>query len=293
MATRKLFKYVSLSDNEELNTKKLSLLAMRKVWLSTFRALNDPFEAKAIYYDKERIQENTGESFLRVSLMQNVLDYICDKYVVYSLTENSYDCMPMWAHYASNHKGFCIEFDVNEAFFSNQDRMCELRKMEYKHERKAISCFVEELLALYKHMKATGFSEPSIETERDITNGMMQTQYKNFFVKHYSWGYENEWRFIYTAVAHGVFPHGDIDSIDKNLQRLQKELDILQACGGIDVELCSIGLSISRIYAGMTCNEDNATLLNRISNSLGCGNAYRIVGCSHNAKFQLLAEEIT
>ena len=99
MDNLKLYKYVPLTDDIDLNNKKLYALTNNKAWLSTFDALNDPFEAKAIYFDKEYIQKKTGASKIQIKLMVFLLlNYLNAKYVVYSLTENSYDCMPMWAH---------------------------------------------------------------------------------------------------------------------------------------------------------------------------------------------------
>jgi len=75
MLKKQLFKFVSLDNDINLNNSKLSALAMNKAWLSTFVALNDPFESKSTYFDKEPLHNETGTSNHLLDLMEFLFDY--------------------------------------------------------------------------------------------------------------------------------------------------------------------------------------------------------------------------
>jgi hypothetical protein len=292
MKKERLFKYISLDENTNLNDKKLSTIAMDKAWLSTFSALNDPFEAKATYFDRERLHNNSGANNRLLDLMKFLINYLNDKYVVYSLTGSSYDCLPMWAHYSNNHRGFCVEYELDSSFYDLPNAMCDMKKVEYSDSRKSITAYIEEQLQFYEDMKSTNFAEPSEVVKEKITDALMEAQNNNFFTKHISWSYENEYRLIYTAVSHGDFPHGNTASINQNLKIINTMLFELQNKKGILVDLSEIGLSVSNIYVGLECNEEYSKLLNRISNSLGCGNAYKVSITEQSKEFRLSTIEI-
>ncbi len=293
MGKKRLYKYISLDNDVDLNNKKLSALTTSKAWLSTFAALNDPFEAKATFYNKEQLHNQTGARNLSLNLMGLALNYLNDKYVVYSLTENSYDCMPMWAHYANNHRGFCIEYEIDSNFYDKNDVMCEMQKVEYSESKKSINMYIEEQLRFYEYMKSSNFNEPTVEEQERIIDGLTTAQSKNFFTKHISWNYENEYRLVYTAVPHGDFPHGQPELIKHNLEFINSKLSELQKEKGILVELSKIGLSISKIYVGLECSVEYTKFLNRISHSLGCGNAHRLSVKEQTQEFRVITTEIT
>lgn len=292
MRKQMLFKYISLNDDINLNNSKLSALAKNKAWLSTFAALNDPFEAKATYFNREQLHNITGASDLVLNLMGVLINYLNDKYVVYSLTGSSYDCMPMWAHYANNHRGFCVKYEIDSSFYDMPDVMCDMKKVDYFASRKSITPYIEEILHFYEDMKSSKFAEPSKEVQGKITDALIEAQNRNYFTKHISWSYENEYRLIYTAVPHGDFPHGHTELINQNLRTINTELFELQKGKGTLVDLSEIGLSISKVYVGLECNEEHIKLLNRISNSLGCGNAYKLSIHEQNKEFCLNTTEI-
>ncbi|MFA6808756.1 MAG: DUF2971 domain-containing protein [Eubacteriales bacterium] len=292
MRKERLFKYISLDKDIHLNDKKLSDIAMNKAWLSIFGALNDPFEAKATYFNRELLHNNSGASNLLLDFMELLINYLNDKYVVYSLTGSSYDCLPMWAHYANNHQGFCVEYELDTSFYDLPDVMCDIKKVDYSESRKSITAYIEEQLQFYEDMKSTYFAEPSDLIKVKITDALIEAQNKNFFTKHLSWSYENEYRLIYTAVSHGDFPHGNTELINQNLKLINAKLLDLQKERGILVNLSEIGLCVSNIYVGIECNEEYSKLLNRISSSLGCGNAHKVSISKQCKEFRLSTTEI-
>jgi hypothetical protein len=86
---------------------------------------------------------------------------------VLSLTEAP-DSLLMWAHYASSHEGFVVEFDADDAFFnrkrSDNDEFFHLRQVVYRGERPTLT-----------------FDDASFEA---------------FLTKGIEWSYEKEWRIL-------------------------------------------------------------------------------------------------
>lgn len=126
-----IYKYVSLNNTssdypqeinqwyEEENQKRFDSLTANKIWLSNITKLNDPCEGNHYEYSnwlpfdvglvddviaKERCTKRS-ESFYNA---WNTLR----SYFYTSSFSASYDNMPMWAHYCSNHQGYCIEYEV-------------------------------------------------------------------------------------------------------------------------------------------------------------------------------------
>ncbi len=107
-----LYKYYNLSDDEELNEKRLSTLEQGKIYLSLINQFNDPFEGKAFtFLDDETVHEE-------------ICRFKCEEFIEYYNKHTRICCfanpdeknqnMPMWAHYANSHKGFCVEYKLDE-----------------------------------------------------------------------------------------------------------------------------------------------------------------------------------
>ena len=76
--------------------------------MSSYNCLYDPYEFFGMYIRKEELLEK-GMSIQDIdsiiSLMQSVF--------VASFSGNLANNLPMWAHYANNHKGLCLKYKVN------------------------------------------------------------------------------------------------------------------------------------------------------------------------------------
>jgi hypothetical protein len=69
--------------------------------------------------------------------IENIKQNLIDKIGVLCLSEVN-DSILMWSHYASNHEGFVVEFDVHNPFFSQnkfQDNLGFLREAIYLDKR--------------------------------------------------------------------------------------------------------------------------------------------------------------
>lgn len=103
-----LYKYFSLTENDGLNKLKLETLRNKKIYMSDIKSLNDPFDNKAFFYKNEKLQKHkelhTADG--------KIFDDLSSFSRVSSFTANGINCMPMWAHYSNNHKGFCVSYDM-------------------------------------------------------------------------------------------------------------------------------------------------------------------------------------
>lgn len=217
----KLFKYVS-SERIDILTNGYIRFTQPLVW-------NDPFESQPNYIDhkdknpfqmllklvgmvkhhestgnnppKEQIDEYEKER-TRVT-KDDIYSYINRNIVGLSLTEDNSDLL-MWAHYASNHSGFVIEFDVEHDFFK-KDGTC-IFKVKCGEERPNVNTF--------------DFASVIVELVQSLeTNiAISQEKYKiisQIFKKSSSWSYEKEWRLV-TSVKNA-----------SNYDKIKKELNVI------------------------------------------------------------------
>lgn len=113
----------------------------------------------------------------------------------------------MWSHYADNHKGFCIEYDLEflkkDLHFSLNDREFYFdNKNEYLSERnKAIikaGLFPIEYTSNRVNIPVTKLNQIDIDSSGKIVynSNIDELFYKTFVVKSVNWNYEKEWRII-------------------------------------------------------------------------------------------------
>ena len=96
-------------------------------------------------------------------------------FAVSSFTVNP-DSQLMWAHYANNHKGICLEYEIDNI----NDIMCHLFPVIYSRAKKDIS---EKLIQ---------FIDSDIDDET-----LWKIYFNGPLRKNIEWMYENEWRLIY------------------------------------------------------------------------------------------------
>ncbi|WP_028829430.1 DUF2971 domain-containing protein [Proteocatella sphenisci] len=103
-----LFKYYSLTDDIALNEQKLQTLEQKKIFMTDAKYLNDPFDNKAYFHKPEELKR-----FDRLAGCDGrLIDDFSSFSKVSALTSNSENSMPMWAHYANNHTGYCVSYDM-------------------------------------------------------------------------------------------------------------------------------------------------------------------------------------
>lgn len=105
-----LYKYYSLTSNENLNEQKFQTLQQGKIFMADIKTLNDPFDGKAFFYNAEHLKE--VERFVPHNGKR--IDDFTVFHKAASFTKNGVNSMPMWAHYSNNHEGFCVSYDMKK-----------------------------------------------------------------------------------------------------------------------------------------------------------------------------------
>lgn len=190
-----LFKYFSLTDNLSLNEQKLETLQQKKIFMSDVKDLNDPFDNKAYFYRPEelkkyeRLAEHGGKLIDDFSVFSKVS----------SLTSNNVNSMPMWAHYANNHTGFCVSYDME---LNTELSSCTF-PIQYTDERIDITSIMDrqaqQMVQEFEKQSKQGKKKILLD---DLSLIYMTTYFCN--IKHISWSYENEFRCITAANAPGM-----------------------------------------------------------------------------------------
>lgn len=171
--------YINLDDKDATsNQKKFSTLRNNELWFASTSTLNDPYELQGFYFDKEKLESGRLRNYV------DKIDTIWDGYGLICFTSCSVDFLPMWAYYANNHKGFCVEFEVyNKA---------AIHKVFYENSRRDMTVFFEKLIdaGIDAHEKGL---QNTPETKA-LTALMTQ----NFYFKSRDWSHEKEYRIVQT-----------------------------------------------------------------------------------------------
>lgn len=102
-------KWILNSSHRTSNENKLYSLATNSLWFSRSNNpdLNDPFEGRRIIYDDDFIPLPKDE----IEYWKQYAEAVRNKLFLCCFSKYS-DSPPMWAHYANNYKGFCLEFEI-------------------------------------------------------------------------------------------------------------------------------------------------------------------------------------
>lgn len=255
---KKLYKYVSLVPDgceehntncnkvESLNKSKLKGLEKSAIWMSRMDSLNDPFEHKAMYLNTTRLKERgyPEESIMNI---QEYMNEMRKSYLVSSFTTEVLNNMPMWAHYANNHQGYCIELEVLEG--------SKVFPVSYEEARIPTASSITQLLSRI-HMIENGEID---ETDKDFQFYLVMFMH-SAALKHKSWAYENEYRVL--------IPY-----------RHQNDY-------GMVVPLKVQGLRTRAIYIGADCSRSNETKLRSISTKLDVP-VYKMYMSDESENFEL------
>lgn len=183
-----MYKYMSLSNSSEcdnltdLDEKKLSGINHNKIWMPLYSELNDPFEMKSLYYNKDILEEKGWKT----NQIDSIFSMIKGNTLITSFTTSAYNNMPMWAHYSNNHSGICIEYEVvNPAW---------MYPVSYETKRVSINSIltrtINEIIKIDKEGKEDENSTLRIESNMYIISTL------GALIKNKNWSYEEEWRLI-------------------------------------------------------------------------------------------------
>lgn len=168
----KVFRYRPLEDGKLFN-REFGALRDAYLYAPPFTAMNDPMEA---FYETGGPGDRIIDAMLAptgkgVGTMYEMVSDMIDHFALVSLASTHLD-LPMWAYYASNFAGMCLEFSTHElgiGDFQNE----QLRSVTYA--RSALPPLTMADMAL-EHLREAVIAR--------ITR------------KRIEWSHEKEWRFV-------------------------------------------------------------------------------------------------
>lgn len=242
-------------DIEKVNDSKFSSLENKKFWMSSRENLNDPFEIKTLYVD----EEITNSYNYPVELIRGLTNAYESDFLIGCFTTNLEKNMPMWAHYANNHKGFCIGYTIKkpENFYP----------IAYEDSRYQVNnTYMNSINLIMKQSEGTITNDEL--KQLDIYSLLL---FHNTTIKHISWDYENEYRLIFPKIDAREF-------IGEN------------AKGGL-IPNNVLGIEVNAIYIGMSCDDKYKDRLKQIGNNLKI-KVYEMYFDNMVNKFELSYKEI-
>ncbi len=180
-----LYKYYYLGENECKNKQKIMTIQRGEIYLSPLKGFNDPFEGKSLFFQEgNQMQRGFYNNFLKKTFegLGNNCHVAC-----FSNVEEKYQSMPMWAYYANEHKGFCVEYEIQD------DEKTHFFPVSYDQTRIEGTPIVANLMNNYLNLFAQGESDKHNFNKMHACNYML---HMSFIRKHISWQHENEYRIL-------------------------------------------------------------------------------------------------
>lgn len=170
-APSKLYRYRPLDD--ALLDRELGALRDSYLYAPPFSAMNDPMEA---FYEMggagdwlvDAVFQGAGK---KISDLYAMLDDMIGRFALVSFS-STHENLPMWAYYASNFAGMCLEFDAPKL---------------------AIGDFQNEAL------REVGYARNALGplSFADLANGKLEEAViARITRKRLEWSHEKEWRFV-------------------------------------------------------------------------------------------------
>ncbi len=175
---------------ERFEECRLNTLENSKIYLSNPTSFNDVFDTKGIYYTKDFLksfQEKHAERLPSFDKFEVEFEKILNTYYnhcgIACFTEELYN-FPMWWSYADNRSGFCVEYDFSENKESKDKLLLDMHPVLYTAEKFNFENLLRPLL------------EQIFKENRKTIPAMIIFHYLLGTIKHISWSYEKEWRYI-------------------------------------------------------------------------------------------------
>ena len=176
----KLYKYIPLGLSLLEDEKRLKTLESASLWFSPVAEYNDTNEFQGLYINDRRLAEK-GYSPECISGVHEVVETIGGNALACCLSSVGYDNEPMWAYYANDSKGFCVEFKVDNPQY--------LREVQYEscaHEITSIAA------NLYRNVLC-GRKPYRLSPEDKVAFELISMRSQ---IKHSSWSHEKEYRYV-------------------------------------------------------------------------------------------------
>ena len=225
-----LYKFVSLGDDVAANEKKFTSLERGEIWFSSREAMNDPFEFAGIYIDEAKMRDDGWNSDGLARVKETFINLV----FLASFTSNMSDNLPMWAHYANNHKGYCIKYKVK--------KKTRIYKVSYSRKRYPIAHGITRLLLNECMQDDDTIPTEKRESAKIEVRKCVEVLQNAYMIKHVSWEYENEFRVFCNPI------------LDKQGRNIRAE---------------SVGLVPTEVYCGVNCSDEHIEKIRSISEKTG------------------------
>lgn len=177
MLPQYVYKYYSLDRSDEQDCQNIDSIQNKTIWASVGDAFNDPFECQYMFLTEDGIKA-IGFPPETFTLWNKVMGEFRKRITITCFTQNP-NHMPMWAHYANNHHGFCVKYRITDT--------SHLYPVIYSEKRQeAYALFINLFYELFN----TGL--PSEQRSTAINHMLLTCAFKDR-----SWKSENEIRFIF------------------------------------------------------------------------------------------------
>jgi hypothetical protein len=182
-----VYKYYSLTNDEELNAMKFSTLENKEVFLSYASDFNDPFDNRSYYFDIERLKKHKFGFFFEESFFEDKIRYTR----LASFSKSGISNLPMWAHYSNNHYGYCVSYSTD--FNENQELTPSLFPVQYLEDRLDVTEYFESFL---KNIEKNYENAIKLKDKSILIDNLMLLWVHIFtsYIKEKKWGYEQEFR---------------------------------------------------------------------------------------------------
>lgn len=183
--TLRLFENISSEKLLEVTEKDSSLR-----WLARANGINEDTDDLGLIYllAKKLFPEKIDEAEHRLKdikdVQQNIYSYYEESCLMGCLCTNFKNQL-MWAHYADNHKGFCIEYD-----YSEKDEEV-LQKLPYP--------------VIYSSNRPQVPWKAALEQTEENIDDAKEQMILTLLTKGLEWEYENEWRILINTVSSPAF----------------------------------------------------------------------------------------
>lgn len=175
----KVYKY--RSSEIMLLKRDLRSLINNEIFSAPIKSLNDVFEAKFIINEKtfefNFFMDKVNSNAIKNTPLSILNEYIetSSKFGVYSLSKNYNDEL-LWAYYANSHKGFCLEYDLQELV---SYRMREELVTEVIYQTEVPTLTISDLYSFHK----------GTSLDNTLNKKLIATKSKR-------WGHEGELRIV-------------------------------------------------------------------------------------------------
>jgi len=161
--------------------------------------------------------------------------------------------MPMWAHYANNHKGYCVKYSILDPN--------SIYPVIYEPSRVKSAVILTNLINEMFESYKKDLKEP---TEKFYE--YFSYFYLSLSCKHDFWKYENEYRLVYPII------------------------DLNNKTGKL-IKLSDAGLKVDSIYIGYKCDVEYTDKLMQIGKNIGC-EVYKMNFDEYSDDFKLISKKL-